>query len=90
MSDLRLNSHGSHHGLAYYEAIVSAGVSRLRPVSMAAATTVLGMAPLLPDIFFKSMAIAVMIGLTFATVLTLVVVPVLLAALYRVSSPAQT
>ncbi len=69
-----------------YDAIVNAGVSRLRPVSMAAATTVLGMAPLLTDIFFVSMSIAVMFGLTFATILTLIIVPVLLTTLYRVSA----
>ena len=59
-------------------------MSRLRPVAMAAATTVLGMAPLLTDIFFVSMALAIMFGLTFATVLTLVFVPTLTATFYRV------
>ena len=52
-------------------------VSRVRPVSMAALTTVLGMIPLLPDAFFASLAVTVMGGLSFATVLTLIVVPVL-------------
>ncbi len=71
-------------GMDAYEGIVMAGVSRLRPVAMAAATTVLGMAPLLTDIFFVSMALAIMFGLTFATVLTLVFVPTLTATFYRV------
>ena len=75
--------------MEHYESIVMAGVSRLRPVSMAAATTVLGMTPLVGDIFFVSMALAVMFGLTFATVLTLVIVPTLLATVYRVPSPAR-
>jgi multidrug efflux pump subunit AcrB len=74
----------------HYESIVQAGVSRLRPVSMAAATTVLGMIPLVTDIFFVSMALAVMFGLTFATVLTLLIVPTLLATVYRVPSPARS
>jgi multidrug efflux pump subunit AcrB len=73
----------------HYESIVMAGVSRLRPVSMAAATTVLGMIPLVTDVFFVSMALAVMFGLTFATVLTLVIVPTLLATVYRVPSPGR-
>lgn len=66
-------------------AVVDSGVSRVRPVSMAALTTVLGMAPLLTDAFFVSMAVAIMFGLTFATVLTLVVVPVLYVIFYRIS-----
>jgi multidrug efflux pump subunit AcrB len=45
------------------------------------------MIPLLPDAFFVSMAVAIMFGLTFATVLTLVVVPTLCAVFYRVHSP---
>ncbi|MBW2422440.1 MAG: efflux RND transporter permease subunit, partial [Deltaproteobacteria bacterium] len=57
--------------------------SRLRPVSMAALTTILGMIPLLPDLFFQSMAVTIMAGLGFATVLTLVVVPVLYITMFR-------
>ena len=64
-------------GRTFYNAIVHAAVSRVRPVSMAAITTVLGMAPLLTDDFFKSMAVVIMFGLGFATVLTLIVVPVM-------------
>ena len=67
-----------------FVAIVDSGVSRVRPVSMAAMTTVLGMIPLLTDAFFVAMAVTVMFGLTFATVLTLVVVPVLYAIVFRV------
>ena len=58
------------------EAIVEASVSRLRPVMLAAVTTILGMAPLLSDAFFVSMAITIMGGLAFATILTLVAAPV--------------
>jgi multidrug efflux pump subunit AcrB len=65
-------------------AIMDSGVSRLRPVAMAAATTVLGMIPLFSDPFYIGMAVTIVGGLTFATVLTLVVVPVLYATLYRV------
>ena len=69
-----------------FQAIVDAGVSRLIPVSMAALTTILGMVPLLKDAFFISMAVAIMFGLGFATVLTLVVVPVLYAVFFKVKN----
>ncbi len=65
-------------------AILDAAVSRLRPVGMAAATTILGMAPLFPDAFFVSMAVTVAFGLGFATILTMVVVPVLYSIFYGV------
>jgi multidrug efflux pump subunit AcrB len=65
-------------------AIIDASVSRLRPVFLAAATTILGMIPLLSDAFFASMAVTIMGGLAFASVLTLVAVPVLYALLFRI------
>ncbi|MEM9428357.1 MAG: efflux RND transporter permease subunit [Pseudomonadota bacterium] len=58
------------------DSIVTASVSRLRPVILAAATTILGMIPLLSDAFFVSMAITIMGGLAFASILTLVAAPV--------------
>jgi multidrug efflux pump subunit AcrB len=64
------------------EAVMDSGVSRLIPVSMAALTTILGMIPLLGDAFFVAMAVTIMFGLGFATVLTLVVVPVLYATIF--------
>lgn len=67
-----------------FQAILESSVSRLRPVTMAAITTVLGMIPLIFDAFFISMAVTIMFGLTFATVLTLIMVPVLYAILFRV------
>ena len=67
-----------------FQAIVDSGVSRLIPVMMAAGTTILGMLPLLRDAFFVSMAVTIMFGLGFATVLTLIVVPVLYAIFFRV------
>ncbi|MFO0875688.1 MAG: efflux RND transporter permease subunit [Phycisphaerales bacterium] len=68
------------------EAICAASVSRLSPVTLTAFTTVLGMIPLLSDRFFVAMAVAIMAGLTFATVLTLVMVPVLYAVFFRIPS----
>ncbi len=66
------------------EAIVEASVSRLRPVTLAAGTTILGMLPLLGDAFFQSMAVTIMGGLAFASVLTLIAVPVFYAILFRI------
>lgn len=67
-----------------YKAVVDSALSRVRPVSMAAMTTILGMVPLMFDPFFGSMAITIMAGLGFATVLTLIVVPVLFSIFYKV------
>jgi multidrug efflux pump subunit AcrB len=77
-------------GQSVYDAILSSGTSRLRPVSMAAATTVLGMAPLFPDPFFEALAITVAAGLTFATILTMVVLPVIYAVIFRVKAGEDT
>ncbi|USD42748.1 efflux RND transporter permease subunit [Vibrio sp. SCSIO 43135] len=67
-----------------YLAVLDSAISRVRPVSMAALTTILGMIPLVFDAFFGSMAITIMAGLGFATVLTLIVVPVLFVIFYRI------
>ncbi|MEO0438523.1 MAG: efflux RND transporter permease subunit, partial [Pseudomonadota bacterium] len=56
-----------------YDAILDSGVSRLRPVILAAATTILGLIPLLSDVFFVNMSVTIMAGLGFASVLTLIV-----------------
>lgn len=57
-------------------AVAHASVSRLRPVMLASGTTIAGMAPLLTDVFFTEMAVCIMGGLAFATLLTLIAVPV--------------
>ncbi|NDR59066.1 efflux RND transporter permease subunit [Aliiruegeria sabulilitoris] len=64
-------------------AIIRASTSRLRPVMLAAATTILGMIPLLTDAFFVSMAVTIMGGLAFASVLTLLAAPVLYYIFFR-------
>jgi multidrug efflux pump subunit AcrB len=69
-----------------YQAVITSAISRLRPVVNAAATTIFGMVPLLQDIFWVSMAITIMFGLAFGTVLTMVVVPVLYATFFRIKS----
>ena len=70
-------------------AIIDSGTSRLRPVAMAASTTALGMIPLLLDAFFVSMAVTIIFGLLFATVLTMVVLPVLYAIFFRARPERQ-
>ncbi len=70
-----------------FQAVVDSGVSRLRPVSMAALTTAMGMIPLFTDAFFVAMAVTIVFGLMVATVLTMVVVPVLYAIFFRVPFP---
>ena len=74
-------------GMQQYEAVVISAQSRLRPVVLAAATTVLGVMPLLQDVFWVGMAITIMAGLAFGTVLTMIVVPVLYCMFYKVESP---
>ncbi|RCV90838.1 efflux RND transporter permease subunit [Billgrantia montanilacus] len=65
-------------------ALIDASISRLRPVALAAGTTSLGMLPLLADAFFNSMAVTIMGGLAFASLLTLIAVPVLYSLLFGI------
>jgi multidrug efflux pump subunit AcrB len=66
------------------EAIISASLSRLRPVTLASLTTVLGMVPLLFDDMFSSMASTIMGGLIAGTVIVLVFIPVLYAMFFKI------
>lgn len=68
--------------MPFRKAIIEASTSRLRPVVLAAVTTILGMAPLLWDPFFASMSVTIMGGLAFATILTLIAAPVLYYVLF--------
>ncbi|BDY04335.1 efflux RND transporter permease subunit [Ferrimonas sp. YFM] len=70
-----------------YQAVIDASASRVRPVMMGALTTVLGVLPLFFDAFFRSMSVVLVGGLSFATLLTLIVVPVLYALFFRIPSP---
>lgn len=75
-------------GRAGLAPLLDAAASRARPVFLGALTTILGVAPLLFDPFFKSMAVTIMFGLAFATLLTLVVVPLLYAVLFGMREEA--
>ncbi|OLU23556.1 MFS transporter [Pseudomonas sp. PA15(2017)] len=72
-------------GVPRMKALVEASASRLSPVSLAAITTALGVAPLLLDPFFANMAVTIIGGLVFATLLTLVAVPCLYALMMRIN-----
>jgi multidrug efflux pump subunit AcrB len=72
-----------------YDAIIEAAVSRLRPVALAAGTTVLGVIPLLQDVFWVGLAITLMAGLSFGTLITMFLVPVIYSILYRVKPEAS-
>jgi multidrug efflux pump subunit AcrB len=81
-------------GLDAWKAVVEAAVHRTRPVALTAAATVLAMIPLTRSVFWGPMAIAIMGGLTVATLLTIFFVPALYAAWFRVEragpAPAGT
>ncbi|MAT91477.1 MAG: multidrug transporter AcrB [Halioglobus sp.] len=67
-----------------YDALLDSCVSRMRPVMLAATTTILGLIPLLSDVFFVNMSVTIMAGLGFASILTLVVVPTLYAVMFKI------
>lgn len=74
--------------MAPYTAVVEATVSRVRPVMMASLTTIVGMIPLVGDPMYGSMAICIMGGLTVGTLITLILLPLLYAAFFRIHRPA--
>ena len=82
MDQIRINM--SNDGVDRYSALEGAAVNRLRPVFLASLTTMLGMLPLVADSMFSTMAVTIIFGLLFATLLTLVVVPLLYAAFYKI------
>ena len=73
-------------GHGRYRAIIDATVRRARPVALTALAAILGMIPLAGSLFWGPMAITIMGGLFIATLLTLLVVPVLYAMWFRVRS----
>jgi multidrug efflux pump len=75
-------------GRAIWDAVVEAAMSRFRPIMLTAISTVLGMIPIAPTIFWGPMAYAIMGGLAVATVLTLIFLPALYVAWFRVREPA--
>jgi multidrug efflux pump len=74
-------------GKEIWDAVIEAAMSRFRPIMLTAISTVLGMIPIAPTIFWGPMAYAIMGGLLVATVLTLIFLPALYIAWFRVSEP---
>jgi multidrug efflux pump len=70
-----------------WDAVVEAAASRFRPIMLTAISTVLGMIPIAPTIFWGPMAYAIMGGLLVATVLTLIFLPALYVAFFRIEEP---
>ncbi len=77
-------------GLAEWQAIVESTIRRFRPITLTAFTAVLAMIPLTRSVFFGPMAVAIMGGLTVATALTLLFLPALYAAWFKVKVPENT
>jgi multidrug efflux pump subunit AcrB len=75
------------HGVPAWTAIVESAVRRFRPIVLTAAAAVLAMIPLSRSVFWGPMAVAIMGGLIVATVLTLLALPALYAAAFRVRRP---
>jgi multidrug efflux pump len=67
-----------------WDAVVDSAILRFRPIMLTAATTILGMVPLMTSAFWGPMATAIACGLVVATVLTLLVLPCMYAAVYKV------
>lgn len=70
-------------GMNHYKAITEAAITRVRPILLGAATTVLGVVPLLPDVFWKAMAVTIMSGLAIGSLISIFAVPVIYCILYR-------
>ena len=79
----------SNEGTEPYRAIIESTINRTRPVIMASATTILGMLPLIPDPMYGSLAVVVIGGLTFGTIITLILLPIFYALLFRIKKPQK-
>ncbi|MBV9482177.1 MAG: efflux RND transporter permease subunit, partial [Acidobacteria bacterium] len=77
-------------GKAPWAAAVDASSSRFRPIMLTAVSTVLGMIPIAPTVFWGPMAFAIMGGLLVATVLTLIFLPTLYVAWYGENERAES
>lgn len=77
-------------GEPVWEAIINAAVTRFRPIMLTAAAAILGMLPLMANVFWGPMAVAIAGGLFVATVLTLLVLPAIYAAWYKAQPDTVT
>ena len=86
VDEVRLQLQGGKSGR---QALIDSSLSRLRPVTMASLTTVLGMVPLLFDDMFGSMAAAIMGGLIAGTIIVLIIIPVLYSLFYKLGDARE-
>jgi multidrug efflux pump subunit AcrB len=70
-----------------YAAIIQSIINRTRPVIMVSFTTILAMLPLIPDPMYGSLAVVVIGGLTFGTIITLILLPIFYALLFNIKNP---
>lgn len=71
-------------GMDPYQAVLESAIVRFRPIMLAALTTVLGLIPMFPSKFWQSMAVTLSCGLTGATVITLIIMPVMYVTLFNI------
>ena len=71
-----------------WDAVVTAAIHRTRPILLTASAAALGMVPIAPTVFWGPMAFAIIGGLAVATVLTLIFLPALYVAWFRIAEPA--
>ena len=71
-----------------WDAVVTAAIHRTRPILLTASAATLGMIPIAPTVFWGPMAFAIIGGLAVATVLTLIFLPALYVAWFRIAEPA--
>jgi multidrug efflux pump subunit AcrB len=76
------------HGRAPWDAVIEATLHRFRPILLTAAAAILGMTPIAPTVFWGPMAYSIMGGLAVATALTLVFLPALYVAWFRIKEPS--
>jgi len=75
------------NGMDAWNAIIESTIRRFRPIILTAAAAILAMIPLTRSVFFGPMAVAIMGGLAVATLLTVLFLPALYAAWFRVKAP---
>jgi multidrug efflux pump subunit AcrB len=75
-------------GKHVWDAVVTAAIHRTRPILLTASAATLGMIPIAPTVFWGPMAFAIIGGLAVATMLTLIFLPALYVAWFRVGEPA--
>ncbi len=73
-------------GMRPLDALVESAIVRFRPIMLAAFTTVLGLIPLFASIFWNAIAVAIAAGLTGATLLTLIVLPVIYSLVFKIKT----